>query len=293
MKRITFGKRFPWPLGCLLASFILVFTAEAGSEVSGGSTAEPSSKEIPLQKSSCEAPKSFEIKVGLPMWISRVEGGLGVRNVTSDLDITFSDILNKLDVLPIVLSAEARHDRWEFLFDGEYVKVSDEATLPGLLFTNADADLKFALWEGFLGYRLLNCEKATLSLYAGARYNYYAADFQIFDNGDPRFPILRERLGIPDNLRLSDSIDWVDPVVGLSTRIKIWRPVTFWAKADAGGFGANSDFTWQAQGGLEFQMTRWLWSQAGWRYLKNDFTSGGFTDKTSMNGPFLQVGANF
>ena len=47
------------------------------------------------------------------------------------------------------------------------------------------------------------------------------------------------------------------------------------------------------QGGLEFQVTRWLWTQLGWRYLKHDYVSGGFTNKTDLNGPFIQGGVNF
>ncbi len=68
---------------------------------------------------------------------------------------------------------------------------------------------------------------------------------------------------------------------------------TLYAKGDIGGFGAASDFTWQIGGGLEFQITRWLYSDVGWRYLKYDYTSGGFTNKTELNGPFIEMGVSF
>jgi hypothetical protein len=104
--------------------------------------------------------------------------------------------------------------------------------------------------EAFVGYRLINCEKGVLSLFAGARYNYMSGDLQIFDDGDPRFPILRQRLGIPDNLRVSGSKEWVDPVIGTGGKVKLAKPVSFYAKGDIGGFGAASDFTWQVGGWL-------------------------------------------
>ena len=94
----------------------------------------------------------------------------------------------------------------------------------------------------------------------------------------------------------------------------IWKSLSFWAEVDGGGFDANSDsafqlqlqgrrivrapissedWSYQIQGGLEFQLTRWLWTQVGWRYLKYDYVSAGFTNKIELNGPFFQTGVNF
>ena len=101
-----------------------------------------------------------------------------------------------------------------------------------------------------------------------------SADLQIAKDNDPRLPRLRERLGIPLNLKVSGSAHWVDPVIGTSGKGHVWKAVSLYAKADIDGFGAASDFTWQVQGGAEFQVTRWLWSDTGWRYMKFDYLSG-------------------
>jgi opacity protein-like surface antigen len=194
------------------------------------------------------------------------------------------------------------------------MKISDTAVLPGLLFDRARVSLKSAFAESFFGYRLINCEKASLSVFAGARYNYMSGDLHIAKDSDPRFPILRQLLGIPLSLRVSGSIDWVDPVIGMKGKWHVWKPVSLWAEGDVGGFDANdnstfaltrkgrrpvlekgssSDWSYQAQGGVEIQTTRWLWSRLGWRYLKYDYTSGGFTNKTDLNGPYVETGINF
>jgi opacity protein-like surface antigen len=194
------------------------------------------------------------------------------------------------------------------------MKLSDTAVLPGLLFDTARVSLKSAFAEAFVGYRLINCENASLSVFAGARYTYMSADLQIAKDSDPRFPILRELLGIPLSLRRSGWIDWVDPVIGMKGKLHVWKPVSLWAEGDVGGFDANgdsafaltregrrpalkqvssSDWSYQVQGGVEIQLTRWLWSQLGWRYLKYDYVSAGFTNKTELNGPFVQTGVNF
>jgi hypothetical protein len=170
------------------------------------------------------------------------------------------------------------------------------------------------LVEGFLGYRLINCDKAFLSLFAGARYNYEGVNLSIFDNGNAQIPILRELLGLPKKLDAEGSIDWVDPVIGARGKVRIWKATSLYAEGDIGGFDANSDsafeierqggtlvkkpissedWSYQLQGGLEFQISRWFWLQTGWRWLRTDFVSEGFTNKTDLNGPFIQGGVNF
>ncbi len=112
----------------------------------------------------------------------------------------------------------------------------------------------------------------------------------------------------------SGSTDWVDPVVGARGKVKIWKATSLYAEGDVGGFDANSgsafelerqgrtlvkkprsseDWSYQIQGGLEVQLSRWFWTQVGWRYLKYDYISAGFTNKTELNGPLVQGGVNF
>jgi opacity protein-like surface antigen len=55
----------------------------------------------------------------------------------------------------------------------------------------------------------------------------------------------------------------------------------------------STDWSYQLAGGLEFQLTRNLWLQTGWRYMKYDFKKNGFTDTNALNGPFIQAGVNF
>jgi opacity protein-like surface antigen len=216
--------------------------------------------------------------------------------------------------VPIALSADIRYKRWEFFGDGQYMEVGDSATLPGLLFTNANAHLKVGGAGGFVGYRLINCDKASLSLFAGARYTYLEGDLSIFNNGDARLVILRRLLGIRNKLDFSASTDWVDPVIGARGKVKIWKATSLYAEGDVGGFDANSgsafeihregrtivresvdssDWSYQVQGGLEFQISRWFSTQVGWRYYKYDYASGGFSNKTALSGPLLQAGVNF
>ena len=262
----------------------------------------------------CETPPTLEIRIGAPGWFAGLSGDVGVKGVVSNIDISFDEIFRHLTHVPIALSADIRYHRWEFFGDGQYMEVGDSATLPGLLFTNANAHVKYGLGEAFVGYRLINCDKATLSLFAGARYTYLEGDLSIFNNGDARLIRLRQLLGIRNKLDFSASTDWVDPVLGARGKVKIWKATSLYAQGDVGGFDANSgsafqihregrtivresvdssDWSYQVQGGLEFQLSRWFSTQVGWRYLKYDFVKSGFTNKLDLNGPFLQGAINF
>jgi opacity protein-like surface antigen len=273
------------------------------------------SKEVPLvEKSWCETSSLWEVRIGAPAWLAGISGDSGVKGLEASSDVKFTQLLKHLTHFPVALSVNARYGRWEFWVDGQYIQVGTSATLPGLLFTDANMHITNALAEGFVGYRLINCDNANLSLFAGARWTYLQSDLSIFDNGDARLVRLRELLGIQKRLDFSDSIDWVDPVIGIRGRVKIWKATKLFAEGDIGGFDVNADtafelhregrtirresvdstdWSYQVAGGLEIQLTRQIWTQIGWRYMKYDFRKNGFTDKNELNGPFLQTGINF
>jgi opacity protein-like surface antigen len=297
-----------------IAFFSVIGSLWAGSEQY--SDGKDYSKEVtpPPPQPWCAMPATFDIRIGAPGWLAGISGDNGVKGVVTSSDVSFSQMFRHLTHVPIVLSVDARYQRWEFFGDGQYMEVGASATLPGLLFTNANIHIKSGFAEGFLGYRLINCDKAALSLFAGARYSYDGGDLSIFNNGDARLVILRRLLGIRNKLDFSDSIGWVDPVIGARGKVKIWKATSLYAEGDVGGFDANSgsafqlhrqgrtivrepvdssDWSYQVQGGLEFQVSRWFWAQVGWRWLQYDFVSGGFTDKSTLNGPFVQGGVNF
>src|SRR5215470_19394395 len=182
------------------------------------------SKQIaPVPQSWCETPPLWEVRIGVPGWMAGLSGESGVKGVVDRADVSFDTLLHHLTHFPVALSINARYQRWEFWVDGQYIEVGTSATLPGLLFTNANVHIKNALAEGFVGYRLINCDNAFLSLFAGFRWTYLQGDLSIFDNGDARLAILRRLLGIPGRLDFTDSIDWVDPILGAHGKVKIWK----------------------------------------------------------------------
>jgi len=82
---------------------------------------------------------------------------------------------------------------------------------------------------------VINCDNGFLSLFAGGHWTYLQGDLSIFNNGDARLVILRELLGIRNRLDFSDSTGWVDPVIGLRGKWRIWKAMSLFANGDVGG----------------------------------------------------------
>src|SRR5262245_32836223 len=90
----------------------------AGSELSAGDGKDYSKEVVPLEKSWCETPKPFEIRIGVPGWFAGLSGDVGVKGVVTDIDVSFDQLFRHLTHVPLSLSADIRYHRWEFFGDG-------------------------------------------------------------------------------------------------------------------------------------------------------------------------------
>src|SRR5690349_6518028 len=76
-------------------------------------------KEVAVEKSWCEAPSLWEVRIGLPGWLASLSGESGVKGVVDAVDVRFDQLLRHLTHFPVALSINARHQRWEFWVDGQ------------------------------------------------------------------------------------------------------------------------------------------------------------------------------
>src|ERR1043166_7899617 len=97
---------------------LLAFLFTIGSLCAGQeqySDGQDHSKEVPLvEKSWCEAPPPWEIRIGLPGWLAGLDGDSGVKGVEAESDVTFGQLFKHLTHIPIAVSINARYGRWEF-----------------------------------------------------------------------------------------------------------------------------------------------------------------------------------
>jgi hypothetical protein len=87
------------------------------------------------------------------------------------------------------------------------------------------------------------------------------------------------------------TFDWVDGVAGVRFQAPLGRKVALAGRGDIGGFG--SDFSWQLQGDLAFQLSpRWA-LLGGYRYYDVDYDKGLGLDrrvyKIATKGPVVAL----
>jgi hypothetical protein len=215
-------------------------------------------------------------------WALAVDGDVGVGNVSTNVDVSFSDIAQHLTFGAMFLS-EARKDRLAFFFAPLYARLGDRSN-PGPFSVDVDADM--AVIGAGVSYRVVEwnldssgegpSRKVWIEPLAGARYTYLRAEanvsgpFSLNPNAD------KDR-------------DWVDPIVGLSAGIDLTKHWALTVEGDIGGFGVGSDFTWNALGLISYQTsvfgvdTRF---GAGYRALSWDYDHDNFKWDVVLYGPF-------
>ncbi len=149
-------------------------------------------------------------EIGIYAMMSSIEGDTKVGNVTSDLDVSFSDILENLD-MGFMGFAEHRRGKWSFIGDAVYMKLSADNTkaVNPILSVTLDAEVKQTIAEGFVGYRVLAQDHGDaqfgIDLLGGARYNKIELELGVEAN----------LLGLTTSTSRNPSESWTDGVVAV------------------------------------------------------------------------------
>ena len=233
---------------------------------------------IPAEEPRSDFSEGWEFELTPYGWMSGMEGVLGVNGLTAPIDLGFDDILEDLDA-GAMLAFDARKDRYGFIFEGLWVKISDRADTSGDAFSQAKVTVNEVILNGSLYYRAVE-DPYTLDLLAGARYVYMDTELE-FSPG--RLP----------GRSIDGSKDWIDPVVGFRASFSISEKLTGVVLADIGGFGVSSDLTWQAYLGLNYKLSESTQLKLGWRHLEIDYDRSDFSADLEMDGMTIGLGWSF
>jgi hypothetical protein len=214
------------------------------------------------------------------LWTPGINASVGTAVGTVGVDKSSRDVLSALD-FAFMGVFEARNGRWGLIADLFYADLSQSRATPlGLLFSRALIETTAKELSGYAAYRVEDSGRVALDLMAGVRVSSIALDLSLSP-------------GLLGGRRLGVSETWVDPVVGGRARFAItdmWFATAF---ADVGGFGADSDLTWQAFASLGYQFNpRWS-VQGGWRYFSAEKEIEGRDVNVDFSGPLLGFTARF
>lgn len=207
------------------------------------------------------------------VWMYGLEGDVRIRSVEADLDVSFGDILESLDVA-LMLHAEAWKGRYGLFIDPSYGRLltEGESSSTGV---DVETDLILVDFGGF--YRVLDQRSAglarTADLSLGGRYVYLRNEIDFTAATDRKL-----------------SNDFIDLTVGARYSMDLTRRVGLMIGGDVGGFdfGASSEFAWNAEAlsSFRFGESGRLW--AGYRILDFDRDDGGSNGlDVQFSGPIV------
>ena len=185
----------------------------------------------------------------LYLWASHLDGSVGVGPFEASADASFSDILENLE-FAFMAALRADYGRWAWVLDAQIVELENTETLGvevGSDMTILELDLAYELRDGF-------------EVLAGLRYVDVEGRLALLVPAGP--------------IRAAAGDSWTDPVVGARYAAPLGRNWRFLGRADIGGFGIGSDFSWGLLLSGEFQATERLKWGIGYRILDIDYDTG-------------------
>lgn len=219
------------------------------------------------------------------LWGTSLDGDIdpGQGLPTISIDRSQSDVIDAMEAA-LFVTGTARKGRFVALGDLSYASLSekDDVKIPAFgpdFKLPIKTEVKLAAATLVAGYTTVDTAELTMDLMAGARFWHADVSTKATD------PVP----GLPDKLSGDDS--WTDPVLAARARYRIAEDWTVIAYGDYGGFGVNSDETWQVAATLNYRVNDTIFLSGGYRVLALDYTKDGVTLDTRLGGPL--IGATF
>jgi hypothetical protein len=249
-------------------------------------------------------------------WLTSINGNATARGQTVAVNASAIDLLQKSESLGAFMGYfEADKGRaglyadfmWTRATFGQPVSLYRNP-LPGLaLSLNGNAVLKAELTMIEVGglYELQRRPGAEGSFTAvdallGFRYWNNTATASLDALATATYAPLGITAARSIGLSLSNTMQWVDPVVGLRLRHEFTPAQSVMVRGDVGGFGLGSQFSWQALGVYTYKWKRDgydIAAVAGYRAIGLRYSTGAGFDASSLDftihGPVIGLGVRF
>jgi hypothetical protein len=210
------------------------------------------------------------------LWASSSKTQLTTRqdeNIT--VKDSFFDLLKDLK-FALIGASEARHGRLVLLGDLMYVSLGTSANgHVGPIPLRADVKEKTLLVTGLVGYRAIDRGPMSLDLLVGGRLSGLKTDLELTGPFETRKRDFKKT--------------HIGPVIASRFRAPLggkWGAAVY---GDLGGFGIESDLSWQLAGTVQYDLSKHWQLGGGWRHLYLRAEKRGFKFKEVLDGPIITV----
>ena len=220
----------------------------------------------------------WRVSTSLYGWFTRLDGEMTLRGTTVPVDVPFDKIFNDLKFTFMGL-VEVGKGKWSFMSDIFYARLEPSVSHRFLTF---DSQIEQFIGNFAVFYNIVENPTTRLDAYAGARVNWMETDVGITRNATGA-------------TIFSDSGDdtWVDPIIGVRLHRDLNEKFFLRALADIGGFGIESDITWQAMASIGYRLSDNASLGLGYRGLGTDYSNDNATYDVISHGLLLGLEYKF
>lgn len=222
------------------------------------------------------------------LFAAGLDGTTGVKGITTDVDASFSDILDNLDSAFMMLFT-AQNGDWVFGADGMYFHLKDEKSkswqgpLGNTSTADLNADMTQRVYALMVGHSVHN-DKTRVDVLGVARYTSLSTSLGLTITTGPDL--------LPDGSRsVSGKEEWWDGAVA----VRVIHPVSdkwdLLGYADIGAGG--SDLTYQIIAGANWQFSKTFSAKFGYRHFYQDYEKDDFKWDMTTSGLFAGLGIRF
>lgn len=265
---------------------------------------------------SVEAAEPWRLQATAYGWLMSVGGNLTAKGQAVDVNASFIDLVQKSDSLTAFMGYfEAGKGRISFFADAVFANLGFSSAM--LNYRNPTAGLKVSTTVN----KAMNYSMTIIE--AGGAYELYrwlgeagsatsldgllafrlwnqTTDINLDVLGTVDFSRLRIQRGFGFSTASTGSLTWVDPVVGLRLRHRFTPSQDITVMGDIGGFGLQSNITWQALATYNYawQFTGYqIAAVVGFRALGVNYSAGSGDALNSVNlvlyGPIIGASIRF
>lgn len=232
--------------------------------------------------------KDFWFTVNPYLWTVAMGGTVGIPNSPSgypktfEFNKSFSDNFENLK-MAFMIGGKFKYKRINLFYDIVYANLKNfDVTLPnGTGLVSANTTIKEVITDLSLGYSFPTSSKTVfLDAYAGVRI--WATENEI---------TLNEQNG--QVLMSSKSNSWVDPIVGINASFLLSKQWFSYLRSDFGGFGTNSEYSFNILGGFGYKFNPNLNTSLGIKNLSVDYNKDGYRFNLNQYGLILSLGYSY
>lgn len=206
------------------------------------------------------------------------------RLPSTDVDIGTGDILENLRFGAMARAEALYKQKFGAMLDVAYMNLgtANDTPLTGGRVRVGGSQL---ILETMLFYRAFKNAQSSIDLYAGGRYWDISLDLDATGTIGGSFNVTRDA-------------SWLDPVIGVRGMHRFNDKWSANGRADIGGFGVGSDFTWNVQAGVGYHFNKTWSTHFQYKVLSVDYDNdksgtSKFAYDTITHGPLLGVVARF